>query len=124
MVPGDGFAIDGNRATVWAAPIDMLAIYIEGGSAAQIDLFADGHIKADFFGDSGRREVFGEFVQIAVAVGDLVKVLLKEGGAFRSGSGGPVVLFGEELVGVFFPVVLEPGGLSGGGGCGAVFVVA
>ena len=64
-----------------------------------------------------------KFIKIALAIGNFFEVFIKEGSAFAAGGVFPFGLFGEELVGIFFPVALETGGFGGGGGGGAVLMI-
>ena len=100
-----------------------MAIDIKGWSARDVDTASDTHIEADFFGDTVASHIFFELIEVAFTFGDIDEVFFEYLSTFSSGGRFPFGLFGEEFIGVGFPVALKPSCFGGGGGSGAVLVI-
>lgn len=122
-LPAQDFAVDGDRAAVSVAPVDVLAVDVKPGSGGDADALGEADVEFDFGGDFGRAEVGAKFVEVAFAARYFGKIFFKQRGALVGSGGTPFVLVGEEVVDVFLPVALEAGGFGGRGGGGTVLVV-
>ena len=104
-------------------PVDFGAFIVKSGGRGERQFRAHGVVVVDFGRDGVGAQVAREFFEVGAAFADKSKSVFEVFRPNRASQRLPGGLISKEIVGVFFPVALETGGVGGGGRRAGVGVV-
>ena len=103
---------------------DELTIYVDRWSPLNADdVVAEAEVEGDFLGDGFALHVLAEFLEVTLAFARGDEIIFEKGRHVGGSHTEPFALIAEEEVFILGPVALDAGGVGGGGGNDAIFMI-